>query len=86
MAFAHKGVAHGQQRVEKFLRALSTELLYHRWRQRRDSNPRPRALQAVIPPAFAVCTKNSFYISPPEYFRRPRMGCSVADKHEEKRF
>ena len=86
MAFAHKGWHIGQQRVEKFLRALSSELLCHSWRQRRDSNPRPRALQAVIPPAFAVCTKNSFYISPPEYFRRPRMSGSVADKHEKKRF
>lgn len=86
MAFAHKGWHIGQQRVEKFLRALSTELLCHSWRQRRDSNPRPRALQAVISPAFAECTKNSFYICLPEYFRRPRMDGSVADKHEEKRF
>ena len=86
MAFAHKGWYIGQQRVEKFLRALSTELLCHSWRQRRDSNPRPQALQAVIPPAFAVCTENSFYISPPEYFRRTRMDGSVADKHEEKWF
>ena len=86
MAFTHKGWYIGQQRVEKFLRALSSELLCHSWRQRRDSNPRPRAWQAVIPPVFAKYTENGFYISPPEYFRRPRMDGSVADKHEEKRF
>ncbi len=86
MAFAHKGRHIWQRRVEKFLRALSSELLCHSWRQRRDSNPRPRALQAVIPPAFAECTENGFYISPSEYFRRPRISGSVADKHEEKRF
>ena len=86
MAFTHKGWYIGQQRMEKFLRALSTELLCHCWRQRRDSNPRPRALQAVIPPAFAKYTENGFYIGPPEYFRRPRIGGSVAAKDEEKRF
>ena len=46
-----------QLEVEKLLRALSSELLCHRWRQRRDSNPRPRASVSCNSSGICRCLK-----------------------------